>query len=97
MKLRPVSFRYRAGDVQGANPTQFGLLAEQVAKVYPNLVARGRDGKPFTVLYQQLPALLLAKVQAQQWIANAQAARLRGQSRRISALEHQMTRLSASR
>lgn len=74
MALRPISFRYRRGDVQGANPIQYGLLAEQVSQVYPNLVARGRDGRPFTVLYQELPALLLAQVQRQQrQIAHQQA------------------------
>jgi hypothetical protein len=66
MQLRPVSFRYRRGDVQGPNRVQFGLLAEQVAKVYPNLVARAPDGRPYTVLYQELPALLLGQVQRQQ-------------------------------
>lgn len=66
MELRPISFRYRQGDVRGPNPLQYGLLAEQVAKVYPNLVARGGQGKPYTVLYQELPALLLGQVQRQQ-------------------------------
>ena len=66
MELRPISFRYRHGDVRGPNPVQYGLLAEQVAKIYPNLVARGRDGRPYTVLYQELPALLLGQVQRQQ-------------------------------
>jgi len=66
MKLRPVSFRYRRGDVRGPDRVQFGLIAEQVAKVYPNLVARGGDGRPYTVLYQELPTLLLAQAQRQQ-------------------------------
>jgi hypothetical protein len=66
MALRPVSFRYKRGDVEGPNPLEYGLIAEQVARLYPNLVAYGRDGKPLTVLYQELPALLLAQAQRQQ-------------------------------
>jgi hypothetical protein len=85
MKLRPVSFHYKPGDVTGKNPLEFGLLAEQVAKVYPNLVAR-RHGRPFTVLYQELPALLLAKVQQQQ----RQIDRLRGENRRLDAQQAQI-------
>jgi Chaperone of endosialidase len=73
MALRPVSFRYRRADVDGHSRVQFGLVAEQVAGVYPNLVVRGRRGRPYAVLYQELPALLLAQVQRQQ----AQISRLR--------------------
>ncbi|HLH66638.1 MAG TPA: tail fiber domain-containing protein [Solirubrobacteraceae bacterium] len=66
MMLRPVSYRYRAAYVHGPNPLQYGLIAEQVARVYPNLVARDARGRPYTVLYQELPVLLLAQVQRQQ-------------------------------
>lgn len=62
MKLRPVSFRYR----QGPPELHYGLIAEQVAKVLPTLAVYGKDGRPETVQYQELPALLLAKVQSQQ-------------------------------
>jgi endosialidase-like protein len=81
MKLKPVSFRYRAADVSGPNPTEFGLLAEQVANVYPNLVTRGNDGKPYTVLYQQLPVLLLARDQQQQRLNTS----LKSDNRRLEA------------
>jgi hypothetical protein len=42
---------------------QFGLIAEEVARVMPDLVVNGPDGKPYTVAYQELPALLLAQLQ----------------------------------
>jgi endosialidase-like protein len=77
MKLKPVSFRYKDGGAGGA--LQFGLLAEQVANVYPNLVVNGEDGLPSSVAYHELPALLLAKIQAQQrqidWLMRHQAGR----------------------
>jgi len=77
MALRPVSFRYRRSFVHGSNPLQFGLIAEQVARVYPNLVVYGRDGKPSAVAYQELPALLLAQAQRQQTQIARQRERIR--------------------
>lgn len=63
MRLRPVTFRYRAqGD---AAPIQYGLIAEEVADVYPELVARNKDGEVETVMYQFLAPMLLNEVQAQ--------------------------------
>jgi Chaperone of endosialidase len=61
MKLRPVSFRYREGPPE----LHYGLIAEQVAKVLPELVVRGEGGLPETVQYQELPVLLLGAVQDQ--------------------------------
>jgi hypothetical protein len=62
MKLRPVSFRYRSGPAE----LHYGLIAEQVARVLPELAVNGDDGLPETVQYQELPTLLLAKIQDQQ-------------------------------
>ena len=62
MQLRPVTFRYKS-DPSGIQ--QYGLIAEEVAKVYPDLVVNDRDGKPQTVAYQTLPAMLLNEVQKQ--------------------------------
>jgi hypothetical protein len=60
MKLRPVSFRYK----QDPNGTlQYGLIAEEVARVYPELVTYGDDGKPQSVAYHVLPAMLLNELQ----------------------------------
>lgn len=77
MALRPVSFHYRRSVVHGTNPLQFGLIAEQVAKVYPNLVVRGQDGWASAVAYQELPALLLAQAQRQQTQIARQRERIR--------------------
>jgi Chaperone of endosialidase len=81
MALKPVSFRYKRSFVHGPSSLQFGLIAEQVAKVYPNLVVYGRDGRPSAVAYQELPALLLAQAQKQQRQNNA----LRAENRRQGA------------
>jgi hypothetical protein len=58
LALRPVTFRYKHGlDPQGI--PQFGLVAEQVEKVNPDLVARDDQGKPYTVRYEAVNAMLL--------------------------------------
>jgi hypothetical protein len=63
MRLRPVTFRYLA---HGDNaPLQYGLIAEEVAEVYPQLVARNKDGEVETVMYQFLAPMLLNEVQKQ--------------------------------
>src|SRR5262249_25701066 len=62
MKLRPVTFRYKEDP---ARTLQYGLVAEEVARVYPELVTDGDDGKPLSVAYQMLPAMLLNEMQKQ--------------------------------
>jgi hypothetical protein len=91
MKLRPVSFRYKRGFTGGGpDPLQFGLIAEEVAKRFPNLVVYGRDGRPSAIAYQELPALLLAQAQREHRRNDA----LRAQNRRQAArLSRQQTRL----
>jgi len=58
LSLRPVTFRYKKELDPKATP-QFGLVAEEVAKVDPDLVARDAVGKPFTVRYDEINAMLL--------------------------------------
>jgi hypothetical protein len=60
MKLRPVTFVYKA-DETGAQ--QYGLIAEEVERVYPELVIHDAAGKVATVSYHMLPAMLLNEVQ----------------------------------
>jgi Chaperone of endosialidase len=58
LALKPVTFRYkRKLDPDGI--PQFGLVAEQVEKVNPDLVARDRRGKVITVRYEAVNAMLL--------------------------------------
>jgi Chaperone of endosialidase len=54
--LRPVTFHYKT-DTKGT--PQFGLIAEEVAKVNPALVLPDKEGKPYTVRYDQVNAMLL--------------------------------------
>jgi hypothetical protein len=63
--LHPVTFRYRQPFADGGKPVQFGLIAEEVADVFPELVVYNREGRPETVKYHVLPALLLNELQRQ--------------------------------
>lgn len=63
LSLRPVTFHYRKPYSDGSKPIQYGLIAEEVAEVYPDLVVRGKDGQPETVQYYKLDAMLLNEVQ----------------------------------
>jgi hypothetical protein len=65
MRLRPVTFRYKKQFSDGSKPIQYGLIAEEVAEVYPDLVARTADGQIETVKYQVLDSMLLNELQKQ--------------------------------
>ena len=56
LALKPVTFHYRNGSKSTSN---FGLIAEAVAKVNPDLVVRDADGEIYTVRYDAVNAMLL--------------------------------------
>ena len=58
LSLQPVTFRYKQ-ELDPDGIPQFGLVAEQVEKVNPDLVARDEEGKPYTVRYEAVNAMLL--------------------------------------
>ena len=60
LSLRPVTFHYKT-DTKGT--PQFGLIAEEVAKVNPELVLLDKEGKPYTVRYDAVNAMLLNEFQ----------------------------------
>jgi trimeric autotransporter adhesin len=58
LALKPVTFRYKK-EIDPDGTPQFGLVAEDVERVNPALVARDVDGKPYTVRYEAVNAMLL--------------------------------------
>jgi hypothetical protein len=50
--LKPVTFRYKK-EIDPARTSQFGLVAEEVEKVNPDLIVRDKDGKPYSVRYDR--------------------------------------------
>ena len=65
MRLRPVTFRYKKAYANGERPVQYGLIAEEVDEVYPELVVKNEEGQVQTVEYQKLNSMLLNEVQKQ--------------------------------
>src|SRR5438270_8007527 len=58
LSLQPVAFRYKK-ELDSKGIPQFGLVAEQVEKVDPDLVAKDDQGKPYSVRYEAVNAMLL--------------------------------------
>jgi len=58
MALKPMTFRYKE-ELDPDRTPQFGLVAEDVEKVNPDLVVRDEDGKVSTVRYEAVNAMLL--------------------------------------
>ena len=86
LALRPVSFRYtKEIDPQGI--PQFGLVAEDVEKVNPDLIIRDADGKPYTVRYEQINAMLLNEFLKEHRRVEEQNSRVEAQARKIEELE----------
>jgi hypothetical protein len=72
---------------------QYGLIAQEVAEVYPDLVAYDPDGKPYTIKYQYLTTMLLNEVQKQYRRAEAEAEVIKSQEEKIEELEDRLSRL----
>jgi Chaperone of endosialidase len=94
MRLRPVKFRYLKPFADGSKPMQYGLVAEEVAEVYPDLVARSADGQIETVKYQVLDSMLLNEVQRQQAEIRSKNAEIRSLQERLEKIEGMITPLS---
>ncbi len=92
-QLRPVTFRY-THDPEGQR--QYGLIAEDVAQVYPELVVRGATGAVEAVQYEELIPLLLNEVQhKRQQVAALQAQQARLQAALAQQDEEQQARIAA--
>ncbi len=68
LELRPVVFRYKQEQRMpdgGTVPLEYGLIAEEVAEVFPDLVVYDEEGQPFTVKYHLLASMLLNEVKKQ--------------------------------
>jgi trimeric autotransporter adhesin len=99
MGLRPVTFHYKS---DAKETPQFGLIAEEVAKVNPALVLPDKEGKPYTVRYDQVNAMLLNEFlkehrTMQELKSNAakQEATIARQQKQIEALTAGLQKVSA--
>ena len=95
LALHPVTFRYKP-DIDPAGIPQFGLVAEEVEKVNPDLVAHDDQGRPYTVRYEAVNAMLLneflkehKKVEAQ----NTEIESLKAKTAEIQDLKARLEKL----
>jgi Chaperone of endosialidase len=99
LSLRPVMFHYKT---HSKGTPQFGLIAEEVAKVNPALVLPDKEGKPYTVRYDQVNAMLLNEflkehrtVQELKSNAAKQEATIAQQQKQIEALTAGLQKVGA--
>ncbi len=90
MQLRPVTFHYKSDQNPAGRTLQYGLIAEEVAEVYPGLVAHSKDGQVETVMYQFLPPMLLNEYQKQQRTIDTQRHAIETLQARVAAGDEQM-------
>ena len=99
--LKPVTFRYKQ-EIDPARSAQFGLVAEEVAKINPDLVTRDAKGELYTVRYEAVNAMLLNEflkehqtVQELKSAAAKQGAVIASQQKQIEALSAGLRKVSA--
>jgi Chaperone of endosialidase len=92
--LRPVRFRYKK-EVDPARSLCFGLIAEDVAKASPELVTLDREGKPQTVRYDAINAMLLNEFLKEHRKVESQESRIQQQEATIVRQQKQIDALSA--
>jgi predicted ribosome quality control (RQC) complex YloA/Tae2 family protein len=95
LALKPVTFRYKQ-QIDANRIPQFGLVAEDVAKVNPDLVIRDREGKPYTVRYDAVNAMLLNEFIKEHQTVQKLKATSEKQQTTIALQEAQIKSLTAS-
>ncbi len=94
LALKPVTFRYKKElDPQGIQ--QWGLVAEDVQKVNPALVALDKEGRPYSVRYDQVNAMLLNEFLKEHCTVNDLKATVAQQQKQIETLTAGLQKVSA--
>src|SRR4029077_1870812 len=94
MALQPVTFHYKK-EIDPTRTLQFGLVAEDVEKVNPALVVRDKEGKPYSVRYDQVNAMLLNEFLKEHRKVQALEASAAQQQKQIEALTAGLQKVSA--
>ncbi len=93
LKLRPVTFLYKLEYSKGERTLQYGLIAEEVAAVFPEMVVYDKDGQPYTVKYQLLAPMLLNELQKQHTVVAAQQDVIKTQQQQVNVQQQQIESL----
>jgi trimeric autotransporter adhesin len=91
--LKPVTFRYKK-EIDSAGTSQFGLVAEDVEKINPDLVVRDNEGKPYSVRYDAVNAMLLNEFLKEHRKVEEQGAIIAKQQKQIEALTAGLQKVS---
>jgi len=94
LALKPVTFHYKH-ELDPNRIPQFGLVAEDVEKVNPDLVVRDKQGKPYTVRYEAVNAMLLNEFLKEHSHVQQQDAIIARQQKQIEALAAGLQKVSA--
>jgi Chaperone of endosialidase len=94
LALKPVTFRYKK-EIDSAATSQFGLVAEEVEKVNPDLVVRDKEGKPYSVRYDQVNAMLLNEFLKEHRKTQKLEATIARQQKQIESLTAGLQKVSA--
>jgi hypothetical protein len=92
--LKPVTFRYKK-EIDAEHAPQFGLVAEEVEKINPDLVVRDAEGKVYTVRYEAVNTMLLNEFLKEHKTVQEQGAMIALQQKQIEALTAGLQRVSA--
>jgi trimeric autotransporter adhesin len=92
--LNPVAFRYKK-EIDPKGTRQLGLVAEEVEKVNPDLVVRDKEGKPYSVRYDQVNAMLLNEFLKEHRKNEAHQRQIEKQQEQINALAAQLKQQAA--
>ncbi len=91
--LTPVTFRYKK-EIDSAGIQQLGLIAEDVEKVNPDLIVRDKEGKPYSVRYDQVNAMLLNEFLKEHKAFVEEQRKVQEQGASIARLEQQIEALT---
>ena len=91
--LEPVTFRYKK-EIDSAGIQQLGLIAEDVEKVNPDLIVRDKEGKPYSVRYDQVNAMLLNEFLKEHKAFVEEQRKVQEQGASIARLEQQIEALT---
>ncbi len=91
--LTPVTFRYKK-EIDSAGIQQLGLIAEDVEKVNPDLIVRDKEGKPYSVRYDQVNAMLLNEFLKEHKAFVEEQRKVQEQGASIACLEQQIEALT---
>jgi trimeric autotransporter adhesin len=97
LSMRPVTFHFKTQDTEkaGREISQFGLIAEEVAEVNPDLILRDKEGEIYSVRYDAVNAMLLNEFQKEHRKNEEQEKTIARQQKQIEALTAGLQKVNA--